>query len=558
MIFISDAKNSILVAAVVVVIAVLFYFYGSDTETNTQLSPSEKVSILISRSLEQTGVLVGSSELNEAFFKKHYIPQKLQTEFVNTYGLLHRKIRKVLDEFKSRQSVIHFLLLKHRVLPLDSVTDYSRYSNEAIAKNPLYMAYALVMEEMPDVSKIGSSLYIKQLAKSFGVTEQEIIEGIWYYLQESDVDIFRKVALMIRDNVEDKRSRKPEFYFQNILLPFLTYTSMSLVVHPSIENRLLVRFSEAFKDGRVTGIRNVLFDFTVGLRRYLLGDEFHVRHLNNLNRVLMKYEFRMFVIEETCIGYKIIDYNIPINKRGVGEVRFLTKMSISLSLSYLGLSVMKEKDVVLTMDNFIDCTEDILYTIQNKKPAFNSYEDLPIGKCWDELQIGFPCDTADYIYAALMKKEFGRQSKEEIMNRLFREIAIHEVKHKWDENIKGKSWYNVDAETSAHITEILYGGVPLYSLLSFINRYQAYYCNIDIGEVKEQLQPVIASCWQLARKAANDTISSEQVMQELRTVYDEYKLLGGKGSLPDLDLYYTEIVEPCFGRLPTLALSSIF
>ena len=156
-----------------------------------------------------------------------------------------------------------------------------------------------------------------------------------------------------------------------------------------------------------------------------------------------------------------------------------------------------------------------------------------------------------------MKKEFGRQSKEEIMNRLFREIAIHEVKHKWDENIKDDIWYNVDNETSAHIAEILYGGVPFYSLLSLIHRYQVFYCKIDIGEVKEQLQPVIASCWQLARQAANDTISADQVMQELRIMYDEYKVLEGKGSLPDIDLFYTEIVEPCFRHLPILAMQSI-
>jgi len=221
--------------------------------------------------------------------------------------------------------------------------------------------------------------------------------------------------------------------------------------------------------------------------------------------------------------------------------------------------LLREKDVVLTLDNFIDCTDDIFYTMQNEKPAFDSYKELPIAKYWDDLQIGFPCDTADAIYTKLIKKEFCCQSREQIMNRLFREIAIHEVKHKWDEKVKGnQAWYNVDNETSAHITETLYGGVPLYSLLAFINRYQVFYCSIDVGEVRDQLRPVIASCWQLAQQAANDTISARQVMQELRVMYDEYRLLESKGHLPDINRYYTEIVVPCFERLPTFELDDIF
>lgn len=538
---------------VLYLILTLFLIGCGEQNPEEVLSDKEKVVLLIDRTLAQTDSILPAQQLNDEFFKKHFIPRELKKEFIRTCWLLRKHKSTVVEDYQNQRVVLHFLLQKHLVLDLDSVRDYATFAFSATAQNPLYVAYALVMEQMPDVSQIGNPAYVRQLAKSFGIGKLEIYEGIWYYLQKSDYDILHEVAQMIRQNLDNDSAKLPDFYFQNIIIPFLTYTSMSLVLHPSIEQQIVNGFNTVF---RSSGTNNALLDFVTAFRGYLLGGSINVRYINALNNVLKKYEFRLFVNDKTCIGYKILDYRIPVMKRGIGEVKLLDKVSVSLSLGLLGMSTLKERDVILLMDNFLDYLESIEYTLQKKEP-FSSFTKQPIYSHWQNLQINLPCDSADRIYAALVFKEFGRMSREEMFNKLIRQIAVHEIKHKWDEQVETRSWYNVDSETSAHITEIVYGGVPFYSLLLFINRYQNFYCTISVEEVRDKLRPLIVKCWQLAKNAAQGEIDAEKLITEMQNIYTAYERLEGEGKLPDNDLFRKEIIDPCFTNLPNVSVASI-
>lgn len=541
-------------------IGLLFLFPFScakNNEQNSQLSDKQKVAFLISRTLQQTGTLVPAQSLTPEFFRKHYIPKELRKEFVRSYLLLKSAYGNTLDHPGYRRQIIQFLLIKHQHRDLDTIVFFERIRNQAIPENPLFMASSMIMEDMPDLASIGNELYIEQLAISFGVSRLEIIEGIWYYLQNTEIDICRRVALMINNNLYDQDSYDPNFYFQNIMLPFLTYTSMGLVLKSTIEKAVFTRFQETFANSKKTYKGNALYEFTLEFRRYILGGSLHVRYKNNLNKILLRHGLHIFVSKRICVGYKVLDYKIPIQRQGIGDVVFLNKISVSLSINLLGMSRMKEKNVILTMDNYLEHTNNILYTIKNKRP-FYSYTEQSLKSLWPDLKTNISLNEADSIYAALIHKEFGSMTKAQIVNALIREIAVHEVKHKWDETGKYKNeWYNVDSETSAHITAILFGEIPYYSLLAFINRYQNFYRNIKIEEVRDKIQPIIVACWDIADQIAQDKIGKNEVIIALRKIHDEYRILVKDQPLPDVDRFAGEIIDPCFRSLPHFDISVI-
>jgi hypothetical protein len=550
-------KHTKITGFLLILLALFFLFCSEKSESGPELSPKVKVALLISRTLQQTVTLVPAKSLTKEFFRKHYIPKELQEEFVRSYLLLKRRYSETIDEPSYRSEIIHFLLIKHLYRDLDSTVYFDKVDNLAIAKNPLFMAFSMIMEDMPNLSNIGNELYIEQLAKSFGVTEGEIIEGVWYYLLNPEIEIGRSVALMLDENVYTEDSFKPTFYFQNIMLPFLTYTSMGLVLRASIEEAIFNRFRETFDTSGKDPLGDALYEFTMAFRKYLLGGSLHVRYQNNLNTMLLKHGLNIFVRKLACLGYEVLDYKIPVQRSGVGDVVFLNKISVSLSMNFLGLSMLDEKNVILTMDNFLEYTDNILYTVEKKQHHF-SYTRRRIKNNWTDLNTGFSLEKADEIYVKLMTMEFEGLTKGQIVNRIIRETAVHEVKHKWDEaSGNATGWYNVDDETSAHISAILFGNIPYYSLVAFINRCQRFYANIKIKEVQEKMKPIIVNCWNIASQASKEKISKEKVKEELRKIYDEYRIFEDNSPLPDMDRFEKEVIESCFGSLPEFDISKI-
>ncbi len=531
---------------------------SSQEETITNLSDKEKVVLLIKRSLQQTGTLIRALELNQSFAKKHYVPKELQIPFLKTYIRLKKEYQKIPDIPAHRSNVIQFLLLKHLHRDLDSVVYFDHVRHEALPENPIFMAFAMIMEEMPNLSNIGNSRYIDQLANSFGVSRSNIIEGIYYYLIRDELAICREVALVIEENLYTEASFKPEFYFQNIMLPFLTYTSMGLVLRSNIESAIFKRFNETFYPYKIKKqSEGALLAFVIAFRNYLLGESLHVRFENNLNKLLLKHDLYVYIQKKACVGYRVLEYAIPIRRKGIGDVVFLDKISVSLSMNYLGLSIMRDDNVVLTMDNFIELCEDLNYAISMNRP-YLAYEDRKIGRLWNELELSITTEDADKVYASLIIKEMGGLSRQEMINTIIREVAVHEIKHKWDEiNGDKREWYNVDSEISAHLTAVIYGGAPCFSLLAFISRCENYYASITIDEVRTRVKRLIIRGWEVAHKASMGMINEQQIVKEAKIMYETFRMFEDNSALPKLEPFEREIIKPCLHNVPLFDLTKL-
>ncbi len=511
-----------------------------------------KTALLIARSIEATGSLVPSSNLNELFYQRYRVPSNLQSVFATMYERLRADIELVQHHHKSRVSVRYFLLnryLLHSEVSLEKLGEI-RYS--ASAANPVYMAFALQSENMLDWNCIGSPNYIKTLARSFGVSEKEATEGVWVLLRNPPDAIYEAVALMIKANIEDADIQHPDFMFQNVIVPYLTYVSKGYRIQGAIEDSVFSSFKITFGAQRTA---NELRDFSNAFKQYMAGNTINVKYINALNSLLGSSGFRLHVRNRTCIGYRILKEQIPIARDGIGNVVFLKKISVCLSMAFLGLSTINEKDVIITIDDISDYAEDIMYDLSHGKCSVSLQSRF--AATWMGCNVGLNIESADGILFSLLQREFGHLSQMEIVNRLIKQIAVHEVKHKWDEMTNAnKDWYNVDAETSAHLTETLYSGIPLYSLISLIHRYHGFYANIPRDDIRQKLRTYLKRYWTLAQALSTDTMNIDQFRKKISTLYAEYTAIDG-GLLPPEQKFYQEIFKPCFENIPEFSLEDL-
>ena len=91
----------------------------------------------------------------------------------------------------------------------------------------------------------------------------------------------------------------------------------------------------------------------------------------------------------------------------------------------------KGDNVVWQIDDIEDYAGDISFTL-NKKTPLMTLDSLDRQQ-WGEISPGFAPDSAEKVGIALVTREFGGQQEPTIVNRLVKSIALHEVKHKWDE-----------------------------------------------------------------------------------------------------------------------------
>jgi hypothetical protein len=513
----------------------------------SKLQPDERTALFISRNLRETTTLVPSSYFNKTFFQQHGILPEWQNQFVTMYEKLRKDLELVRYDFQKNTNLHYFLLNRYVEHSQDSVGNIDSIKYLASPRNPVFMGFSLISENMPNWQSIGDPVYIRSLARSFNVKPWEIYEGIWLCLKNNKPLVFQAVALIINENLKDSKSASPEFFFRNILIPYLTYLCKGIAIYPPIEQAIFNKFDQAFSD---QDNQSTLKTFSGMFKNYLIGEPLDVKYKNKLNSVLAKHGFRLFIQRKNCVGYRILKTNIPIEKNGIGKIVFLEKVSISLSMAYLGLSTMDEKDVVLSIDDIREYVDDIAYSLKSHEPFFH-FSKSGAG-IWDEMKTGISLDSADNLCNDLLRKEFSGLPESRINRKFVQQFAVHEVKHKWDEIISpDTSWYNVDCEISAMFTEIVYGGNTRFALLNTLFRCQNFYNNINQNDIRDTLRPIIKKCWYLVQNVKNGSADTTQVKEKIKEMYGQYVLFRG-GKLPPLDDYNREIVVPCLGKIPEI------
>jgi hypothetical protein len=516
----------------------LFCSSSDNSNSSEGRSPEEMAGYLVGSVIEVLDSLPKISERDSLFFEENGIPPDLHHHFVVIYSYVRTNLNHVLLSYRKLRSVRFFLINRYLQQINDTLVQRIEITHRASGDNPVFMAFSLYVEGLPDVQSIGSPTYIKTLARSFGTLTTEVTEGVWTLLIHHPTQLLEAVAQMIHYNLDSGGTAAPVFFFDNIIVPYLTYISKGYQLHAPIEEKVFSGFIKVFNSRDTI---NDLCAFTNAFKKYLTGASLNIRYINNLNETLEKHNLRLFVRHKTCIGYHILDTRIPIGFEGIGKVILLEKANIALSASFLGLSTIREADVILTVNDIADVTDDIRYAL-DKGTALTPIRNLkgltsPDGKAETNP------DSLTAWHATLLQKEFAGLSHGDITIRLIRQIAVHEVKHKWDEVIGADSnWYTLDCEISAHLAECIHGGIPFYSLLLLQNRLARFYINISEVSVRSMLRSKIRTCWSLTRRTAADSLDAGALKRELKRMYAEYTTIGGD-TLPSLKRFYEKVVK---------------
>lgn len=514
------------------------------TEKNNATAKDQVAAYLVAKSIDATVVLLPQSQMDESFFAKSGVPKDVRGRFVALYDRLRRDLPQMREEYRERQGIRYFLLNRYLAQSGDSVPTADSVKYQAVARNPVFMGFALLAEELPVWENIGNIDYIQTLARSFKVSPNEINEGIWICLKNGPALINEAVALMVAKNLQDTASNDPDFFFNNVLVPYCTYISKGKRIYDSLENRVFGGFHQVFEQNRGG---NTLQRFIAAFKGYLDGAPLNVRFRNDLNRVLAGFNYRLAVRDKACVAYSILNYRIPIRRQGINDVVFLRKASVSLSLALLGSATSSEKDVMVSYDNIADYAQDIRYAVENQKPY--SLLKMADSKSWNELSTGFNLDSANRIIAMLLQ-DFAGQPDSVIISKVVFLTALHEVKHKWDETTGAdKNWYNVDCEASACLTGIAFSNIPRYALVHFIYTFQNFFTAIRSEEVHGTVGCLLKEAWRVAQAATADTTENSGVQKAAEKIYAEYQTLA-RGTLPDLSLFKSQIVDSCFHSVP--------
>jgi hypothetical protein len=494
-------------------------------------------------------VLKNKSSLPTAQQLKSYDFTKIGTkvndrkDFEKKYGSYLTEYDKIFSNYKVYDAVRVFTAVK--------IHDYQedRVSSFADANNPTYMAFALLTGAGIDYEKIGDRNHIHTLARSYGVSDVQIENGIWQTLTRNWEDILGDANNIISQAIALKTVDKTAF-MSNAMLPYLTLLSRGRTVPTDLENKIWDSFGKAFP--YPANSSSVLTDYISRFKEYVSGTPMENSYMIKFNQVLKLYHYRLSMDLNSCAIYSIFDTKIPVDTLGVSNIIMQKRVGISLIGFEMGEATYADSTIALTSEYITDEANDIRITLSTDslpksfKPAANGL--------WKNIGLALTVERANNIYRALLRKEFNNIDRASIVKMVIRDVSAHEMKHKYDEAmLSNKQRVAMDAEISAHLAEAACGGIPIYALFAFINRIQSFYTKVDQVQIKTKLKPLIIEAWNLAINAENGKISDKDIVTSLKLRYSTYMTLTGY-KLPSLGPFENVLIKKHLQAIPDFKL----
>lgn len=456
------------------------------------------------------------AQLSSIDFSKLGITITDKSYFRKEYSLYVSQYRKILPNFKDNEAVRSFVAIR--------VKDYrsTPFSTIADADNPTYMAFALITGSGIDLDNIGNREHIHLLATSYGVTDLQIENGIWQTLIRDWDSILADVVSLMSKNLSSLKKEDKTQYINNVILPYFTLLSRGRTVPYALEKNICASFGTFFPNP--DNASDVFVEYGNQFKKYLNDSTIDNNYFLQLNRVLKNYGFQLSMDINSCSMYSLINYKIPIDTLKIGDILIQKRTGLSLLGTAMGQATYEESDIVVTSERIDEQVNDITMAIS--AASFHQQYSNEANALWKSLGLPLTANRAQAICKILYRIEFGKSDRLVIKNKLLRDIATHELKHKYDElMLCGVHRIIMDAEISAHITEIIDGGIPLYALKSYIQRLEYFYVNVDEPLVKKKLKPLIVEAWHLAIDASNGKVSEHDIILAYRNRYSDYVML---------------------------------
>lgn len=389
--------------------------------------------------------------------------------------------------------------------------------------NPTYMAFCLLCGPGIDLREIDNPTYISTLARSFGVSEKNIKDALKKYKEVGSSGIINGTVSIIKKALQSPLASEREFFILNILSPFLTIVTVGYHIR-GVENNIFKGFGEVFNPSG----ENPLEKFVRKFRKGIVDATTIVR----LNQALKPYGFRVEVDRNYSIIYRITK-KLEINSSGIGDILILERIGVSLLDSSKGKSTITDSDVTISEDLVRKEVQDIGSIVANNELPWK-YSNIIINM-WQELNIPLTPELAEGIIKSLYKRDFENCNPQEREVKIMHNIAVHECKHKWDENCGMVSRLSVDLEVSAYLAQIIYGKAPFEALVSLINYLEVLYLTTRI----ERIGHILQQAWGWAM---DENLTEIGLRPNARETYEKYRCIMGDLYLPPLDGFEKEIV----------------
>jgi len=392
--------------------------------------------------------------------------------------------------------------------------------------------------------------YVSVVAKSFGLTEKQVVEVQRNILSKKTTgklreDYEKKLQRKIFE-LEQKRinnSNKYDFVI-NVLAPYLDDVSRNQIYRSGLE-------MEAFEE-KVCSLYEKYFptdnakkslrDFFNASRIYFSGESFNVDFLNAINMNLLRHGFFVdYELQSMASVLKVEDTLLPMvsYKDDSLAVLNLKRIIPGIMPSKKGYFVIGMRYVIV-LDDMIAVQAEADSLELQKGDLFRKYADKRYERFWRYLGLDQTLAKASDVYNILLKKDFGGKSIAYIKRVEQINTSIHEAKHIVDQIEHPELTLNLDAEFSAHVTEAIYSPSPNVALLSAIQRMENY----AMLQRQPYLNDVVKKMWLMANRSAYEKqYTNDSLRVDLMRLYENYRTIRENAYFDPLDNFFEKIVS---------------
>ena len=257
--------------------------------------------------------------------------------------------------------------------------------------------------------------YVKILAKSFGMSENDIVAIQKHILSKKTTDKMKddyEVALhkKVHELKQRNGSAARKDFVVNVLAPYFDALSRNQIYKFGMENEIFERdvcqLYEKFFPG--DNAAQSLYAFMNASKIYFSGESFNVDYLNAINRNLLRYGlFLDFELQSTANLLSVQDTLLPMtvykgdSLAAIKLKRFIPGLMPSKSGYYtIGMHY------VVVLDDMIAAHAESDFLELEKGELYKKYDDKRFERFWRYLGMNMTLQKASEIYNFLMKKDF--------------------------------------------------------------------------------------------------------------------------------------------------------
>jgi hypothetical protein len=394
------------------------------------------------------------------------------------------------------------------------------------ANNPVYLGFILMTGPGPDLERVDEEFSLSLAERSLGITRATLLSGYLALFRMGMDGLLDSLAGQIRANL---RETDPARFAAHVVYPFLALLHHQTLLPPELASAILTGFCQAFpecKDG------NPLRKVVTYYKRVINGATALPEPEIEFNRILRSASLYLRCDPGRAELYRVSPAAIPIRAQGIGKVVVLERGVPFFLGPEMGLSILGDPDVYVTRDYAVEFSGRMREFLAGGKQPFGYRPEADA--FWGREKIAMDRGRADSIMARLFRIEYGRRDPSRWQKDFLTMLAVHEVRHKWDEyRRRGPRWIT-DLEYLAHVSEILCGPLPLRSLMGTIRRMEDFCGEIRDPSARAAYVGEIRALWVLAEMVADGRLDADAMRERVAKRYAGYVTRDG-GDKGDLD-----------------------